>query len=130
MVDLKLIYRAADKTGAEENLALFEEKWGRKYPHVIRSWQNNWPEVSTLFKYDHHVRRLIYTTNAVEGLQRMIRKYTKSKGALTSQAALEKLIYFVYKKAMQNWTTLLANWALIVSQLEIHFPQRLSLKIN
>lgn len=130
MVDLKLIYRAADKTSAEENLELLEEKWGKKYPLVIRSWQNNWPELSTLFKYDHHVRRLIYTTNAVEGLHRMVRKYTKSKGAFTSQAALEKLVYCAYKKAMKKWTMQLANWALIVSQLEIHFPKRLSLKIK
>ncbi len=130
MADLKLIYRAADKTSAEENLELLEEKWGKKYPLVIRSWQNNWPELSTLFKYDHHVRRLIYTTNAVEGLHRMVRKYTKSKGAFTSQAALEKLVYCAYKKAMKKWTMQLANWALIVSQLEIHFPKRLSLKIK
>ena len=127
MADLKEIYRAVSKDIAETNLLKLEEKWGKKYPLVIQSWQNNWENLSTYFKYDQHVRKLIYTTNAVEGLHRMVRKYTKSKGAFTSENALKKLVYSAYIKIQKKWNRPINNWALIVSQLNIHFPNRLDI---
>jgi transposase-like protein len=130
MADLKEIYRAPSKDIAETNLLLLEEKWGKKYPIAIRSWHNNWEELSTFFKYDQNIRKLIYTTNAVEGLHRIVRKYTKSKGAFTSQNALLKQVFCAYKKALNKWTQPVHNWAIIVSQLEIHFPERLKLNIS
>ena len=130
MADLKDIYRASSKDVAETNLLNLEEKWGKKYPLVIQSWQNNWENLSTYFKYDQYVRKLIYTTNAVEGLHRMVRKYTKSKGAFTSENALKKLVYSAYIKIQKKWNMPIANWALIVSQLNIHFPDRLDITLH
>lgn len=130
MADLKTIYQASAKDVAEVNLLKLEEKWDKKYSVVTQSWRRNWEELSAYFKYDRHVRKLVYTTNAVEGLHRMIRKYTKSKGSFTSQNALLKLVFCAYKKALKKWTQPIQNWALIVSQLEIHFPKRLSLKLK
>ncbi len=130
MVDLKTIYQASSKDVAEVNLLKLIEKWSKKYSVVTDSWSRNWEELSAYFKYDRHIRKLVYTTNAVEGLHRMIRKYTKSKGSFTSENALLKLVFCAYKKALKKWTQPIQNWALIVSQLEIHFPKRLSLKIK
>jgi transposase-like protein len=90
MKDLKLVYQAPNKDVAETNLLQLDEKWGKKYPMVIKSWQNNWDNLSTYFKYSDEVRRLIYTTNPIEGFHRQVRKYTKTKGAFTSENALLK----------------------------------------
>ena len=128
MKDLKEVYRAVSKDSAETKLLQLEERWGKKYPIVINSWNDNWDNLSAFFKYDHNVRRVIYTTNAVEGLHRMVRKYTKSKGAFSSQNALLKLVYCAYNKVAQKWTTKVQSWPLILSQLEINFPGRV--KIN
>jgi len=130
MVDLKKIYQAPSKDAAENNLLKLDDKWGKKYPIVINSWNNNWENLSTYFKYDKHIRKLIYTTNAVEALHRMVRKYTKSKGSFTSENALLKLVYSAYMKIMKKWTMPIPNWALIVSQLDIHFPDRLKLELH
>jgi len=130
MIDLKEIYRASSKDVAETNLLKLGEKWGTKYPIVINSWNNNWENLSTYFKYDTNIRKLIYTTNAVEGLHRMVRKYTKSKGAFTSENALLKLVYCAYMKILKKWSMPIFNWALIVSQLELHFPDRLKLQLH
>jgi putative transposase len=130
MVDLKEIYKASSKDVAEHSLLKLEEKWRKKYPIVIKSWNNHWENLSTYFKYDQHIRKLIYTTNAVEGLHRMVRKYTKSKGSFTSENALLKLVYCAYMKILKKWTMPVNNWALIVSQLEIHFPDRLKLALH
>ena len=130
MQDLKVIYKASSKEMAETNLLKLGEKWGKKYPIVINSWHNNWENLSTYFKYDIYIRKLIYTTNAVEGLHRMVRKYTKTKGAFTSENALTKLVYCAYMKIMKKWTAPINNWALVVSQLELHFPGRLKLALH
>lgn len=130
IADLKEVYRASSKENAENHLLNLEEKWGQKYPVVLKSWQNNWTILSAYFKYDALVRKLIYTTNPVEGLHRMIRKYTKTKGAFTSENALKKLVFCAYKKLAEKWTMPVQNWALILSQLEIHFPGRLQLTLS
>ena len=82
MRDLKPVYRAATKDLAEDALLALEEKWGKRYPVVIASWQDNWEELSQYFQYTEPIRRIIYTTNAVEGFHRQVRKVTKTKGAL------------------------------------------------
>ena len=130
MCDLKTVYRASSKDLAETNLLKLEEKWGKKYPIVINSWNNHWENLSTYFKYDKYVRTLIYTTNSVEALHRMVRKYTKSKGAFSSENALTKLVYCAYNKILKKWSIPISNWSLIVSQLEIHFPGRLNLTLH
>lgn len=88
IVDLKTVYQSETKDLAEYNLLLLEEKWGDKYPMVIKSWQNNWDNLTTYFKYSSDVKRLIYTTNPIEGFHLQIRKHTKTKGAFTSENAL------------------------------------------
>lgn len=93
MRDLKPIYRATTKELAKDALLVLEEKWGEKYPVVIESWQNNLEELSQYFQYTEPIRKIIYTTNAVEGFHRQVIKVTKTKGAFTSDMALLKLVY-------------------------------------
>ena len=129
MEDLKLVYKATGLDVAEENLKALDEKWGKKYPVVIASWNKNWHKLSTYFKYTEDVRRLIYTTNAIEGFHRQVRKVTKTKAAFTTDMALLKLIYLVQRNISKKWTQPLHNWGLTVSQLSIIFGSRLKLKI-
>jgi len=93
MVDLKKVYKANTKEYAEEQLLSLDEKWGKKYPIVLKSWNNNWEKLSAFFAYSPDIRRVIYTTNIVEGFHRQVRKITKTKGAFSSELALEKLIF-------------------------------------
>jgi putative transposase len=130
MKDLKLVYRADTKDQAETELDNLEEKWGKKYPMVIKSWRNNWDKLSTYFAYTPSVRKLIYTTNTVEGYHRQVRKVTKTKGAFTSETALLKLIYLATRNIAKKWTMPFQSWALRVQQLAIHFGEdRLKLDI-
>jgi putative transposase len=130
MLDLKLVYKATSKDLAEHHLLELGEKWGKKYPAVIKSWQVNWDALSQYFKYPEELRRIIYTTNIVEGFHRQVRKYTKSKGAFTSENALLKLIYCACQKILEKWNQPMHNWALIVSQLQIFFDGRLNLGLR
>lgn len=129
MADLKTVYQAETKELAEQRLLELDEKWGKKYPMVLKSWQTKWDALSTYFKYSADIRRLIYTTNAIEGFHRQVRKYTKSKGAFTSEGALVKLIYSAYQRIKTKWYQPLQNWALIISQLDIYFPGRLKIEL-
>jgi len=130
MADLKLVYKATNKELAEHHLLELNEKWGKKYPAVMRSWSNNWEALSQYFKYPEVIRRMIYTTNIVEGFHRQIRKYTKSKGAFTSENALNKLIYAACQKVLEKWSQPMHNWGAIVSQLQIFFDDRLHLGLK
>lgn len=125
MADLKLVYQASSKEEGYENLIKLEEQWGKKYPVPIASWYNNWEHLSTFFKYDAHIRKVIYTTNIVEGFHRQVRKVTKTKGAFTSDNALLKLVYLVVNRISEKWTMPLHNWNLTLSQLYIMFEERL-----
>jgi transposase-like protein len=129
MADLKLVYQADTKEIAELRLDDLEEKWGSKYPVVINSWRNNWHKLSCYFKYAQDVRKIIYTTNTIEGFHRQIRKVTKTKSAFTSDMALLKLIYLAHRNIKKKWTQPLQNWSLTVSQLSIIFGERLKLDI-
>ncbi len=130
MRDLKLIYRATTKDLAEDALLALEEKWGEKYPVVIASWQNNWEELSQYFQYTEPIRKIIYTTNAVEGFHRQVRKVTKTKGAFTNDMALLKLVYLATMNIQKKWTSPLNNWSLTVQQLYIKFGDRIQLDLN
>lgn len=130
MQDLKLVYRASSRELAEHHLLELDEKWGKKYPAVLKSWQSNWERLSAYFKYPEDLRRIIYTTNIIEGFHRQIRKYTKSKGAFVSENALMKLIYCACQKILEKWTQPMHNWALIISQLQIYFEGRLNLELR
>lgn len=130
MKDLKLVYKADTKDLSEENLELLSEKWSKKYPIVIKSWKNNWENLSTYFSYAQHIRKLIYTTNTVEGFHRQVRKVTKTKGPFTSDLALIKLVYLVSQEVQKKWTQPLQNWALTIQQLMIRFGDRIEMKIE
>lgn len=125
MADLKPVYRADNESQALSQLESLKEKWNKKYPMVISSWENNWPKLSTYFKYPPGIRKLIYTTNTIEGYHRQIRKVTKNKGVFTSDMALLKLIYLATERIQQKWTMPLSNWAISASQLKIIFAERM-----
>jgi putative transposase len=127
LVELKEVYKADTKELAELRLVELAEKWMKKYPVVIQSWQNNWHKLSTYFKYTEPIRRIIYTTNTIEGFHRQVRKVTKTKGVFPNDDALLKMIYLAHKNISKKWTQPLQNWSLTVSQLAIYFEGRLKL---
>lgn len=127
--DLKLIYGAVSKDIAEMELLQFEEKWGKQYPIIIKSWQNNWDKLSTYFQYSQRIRKLIYTTNPIEGYHRQIRKVTKTKGSFPSDDALLKLVYLAYLEIEKKWTSPLQNWSLTIQELALHFEDRMKLDL-
>jgi putative transposase len=129
MQDLKPVYQAISKQAAEDALLELSTKWEKKYPLVISSWQNNWEKLSTYFQYTTEIRRVIYTTNTIEGFHRQVRKVTKTKGAFPSDMALMKLIYLTVGNISQKWTMPLQNWPLTLSQLSIIFGDRLRLNL-
>jgi transposase-like protein len=125
--ELKEVYKADTKELAEVRLVELAEKWMKKYPVVIQSWQNNWHKLSTYFKYTEPIRRIIYTTNTIEGFHRQVRKVTKTKGVFPNDDALLKMIYLAHRNISKKWTQPLQNWSLTISQLAIYFEGRLKL---
>ena len=109
-MDLKIVYQAETRDLAEYNLLNLDEKWGKQYPMVIKSWQQNWDNLSTYFKYSAEIRKLIYTTNPIEGFHRQVRKYTKTKGAFTSENALFKLVFSATLNIEKKWSQPISNW--------------------
>ena len=130
MKDLKLIYRAISKDAAEVELDRLEEKWGSKYPIVIKSWRNKWENLSVYFKYPEDIRRVIYTTNIIESVHRQFRKLTKTKGAFPNENSLLKLLYMGIQNASKKWSMPIWNWSLTLSQLVIFFEGRLDEALN
>lgn len=130
MVDLKKVYQADTKELAELHFLELEEKWGKRYPAVIKSWTNNWDNLTNYFKYTKDIRKIIYTTNPIEGFHRQVRKFTKTKGAFTSENALFKLIFCACNKIKERWNQPLHNWALTIGQLGLHFEGRLELSLR
>lgn len=130
MVDLKRVYKASNKELAESELNTLEDKWNDKYPIVIKSWRNNWERLSQYFKYPEDIRRIIYTTNAIEAVHRQFRKLTKTKGAFPNQDSLLKLLYMGIQNASKKWTMPVQNWSLTISQLAIFFEGRLDKELR
>ena len=125
MTDLKPVYRATSKEAAETALDELEAKWGDLYPIVIKSWRNKWDNLSAYFKYPEPIRKIIYTTNAVEAIHRQFRKLTKTKGAFPNENSLLKLLYAGILNATEKWTMPIQNWSQALSQLDIYFEGRL-----
>ena len=125
VADLKTVYRATTLEEAEVALEAFKQKWGARYPVVIRSWQNNWLELTTYFSYPRDIRRLIYTTNTVEGYHRQLRKVTKTKTAYPTDEALRKILYLATMDISRKWTMPILNWANCISQFVIQFGDRM-----
>ena len=123
--DLKLIYGAVTIDDAEYQLEVFREKYGKKYPAILRSWDNNWAELSVFFKFPDAVRRLIYTTNPVEGFHRMLRKYTKTRTMFPTDESLIKSIYMSILEIHKKWVNAVRDWTEIWGQFIIFFDDRL-----
>ncbi|WP_432323253.1 IS256 family transposase [Yersinia enterocolitica] len=122
MADLKPVYRAVSKEAAETAL---EEKWGQQYPVVLQSWRKKWENLSHYFRYPATIRKVIYTTNAIESVHRQFRKLTKTKGAFPNENSLLKLLYLGLMNAQEKWTMPIQSWNLTLSQLAIYFEGRL-----
>jgi len=125
MRDLKLVYQATTKELAEDELLKLDEKWGKKYPIVLQSWQNKWENLSYYFKYPKEIRKIMYTTNIIESVHRQFRKLTKTKGAFPNENSLLKLLFMGIENAKVKWTQPVHNWSLTISQLAIFFEGRL-----
>ena len=130
MRDLKQVYRAVTKQLAEQKLEDLEAAWGKKYPLVLKSWRVNWEELSAFFKYPEEIRRIIYTTNVIEGFHRQLRKVTKTKGAFSNETSLLKLIYLAIQNVSKKWTMAPKNWSQTISQLSVFFEGRLKLDLR
>lgn len=122
--DLKNVYTAIHKQAALEELQHFALKWKPKYKYAITSWEENWDNLTPYFEYPLELRKIIYTTNTIENLNRGIRKYTKTKTQFTNENAASKSIYLSIKNIEEAWTKPIANWPLILNQYLILFEQR------
>lgn len=102
--DLKSVYKAVNEEDALDNLEKLEEKWGKKYPYALKSWEMNWDVLSPFFKYPSEIRTIMYTTNIIEGFHRQLRKVTKTKSVFISDQALEKILYLASQNVTKKWT--------------------------
>lgn len=122
--DLKAVYKAPTREAAETSLLHLAERWGTKYPVAVRVWETNWEDLATMFDFSADIRRLIYTTNSVEGYNRQVRKVTKNKTAFPSVEAARKLLYLANRDITRKWTMPIHNWSAILNQLAIRFEGR------
>jgi putative transposase len=125
MLDLKEVYQAVTRESAEAHLRQLAEKWSDKYAVAIRSWENHWEDLATFFAYPAEIRRLIYTTNSVEGYHRQLRKVTQAKSIFPTPEAVRKLLFLANRDILKKWTMPIQNWPLILNQLVIRFEGRL-----
>jgi transposase-like protein len=127
--DLRKIYEAATEKDGAAGLDEFSEKWDKRYPHISASWRSNWDEIVTFFKYPPEIRRMVYTTNPIESLNRMIKKVTKNKAIFPNDQALIKQVFLAVQDASKKWTFRQRDWAMIYSQLMIFFGDRLGTRV-
>jgi putative transposase len=123
--DLKAMYSKDSSESALEELGRFEIKWGDKYPEIARKWKASWDELSVSFDYPKELRKIIYTTNTVEALHRILRKTTKTKGAFVNDQALEKQLYLTLQHSKKSWQRKTRGWPVIVRVLQREFPERI-----
>lgn len=125
VADLKAIYQAPTREAAEGNLRKLKEKWGSQYTVAVRSWENNWDDLATFFDYPAEIRRMIYTTNTVEGYNRQLRKVTKSRSSFPTAEAVRKLLFLANRDIIKKWTMPIFSWPSILNQLVIRFEDRI-----
>ncbi len=124
--DFKRVYNAPSEEAALVELDSVKEKWGKKYPYAISNWENNWDDVSSFFQFSSDIRRIMYTTNVIEGLNRQYRKVTKTKSVFPSDGALEKMLYLASENIIKKWTMRYRNWDQVLSQLMLLYDDRLA----
>ena len=122
--DLRAIYQAPTREAAETELLKLSDKWGATYAVAVRSWETHWEDLATMFDYPPDIRRLIYTTNTIEGYNRQLRKVIKTKGSFPTAEAARKLLFLVTRDVTRKWTMPPQNWAHILNQLAIRFEGR------
>ncbi len=125
MADLKAVYTAPDEASALAALEFFSGKWDKKYPKISQSWQSNWANLSTYFKFPAELRKLIYTTNAIEGFNRQLRKVTKSKSVFPTDDSLFKMLYLAMIDITKKWTGRRQDWSQIHAQLSVFYADRM-----
>ena len=125
MADLKEVYTAIDETAALGALERFSDRWDKKYPKISQSWRDNWANLSTYFKFPPELRRLIYTTNTIEGFNRQLRKVTKSKSVFPTDDSLLKMLYLAMIDITRKWTGRRQDWSRIHAQLAVYFEDRI-----
>lgn len=125
MADLKAVYAAVDEDAALMALDTFSEHWDKKYPTISQSWRANWANLSTYFKFPQELRRLIYTTNAIEGFNRQLRKVTKAKSVFPTDESLFKMLYLAMMDITKKWTGRRQDWSMIHAQLAVYFEDRM-----
>ena len=117
---------APNETAALSELEIIKEKWGKKYPYAISNWENNWEDVNSFFQFSGEIRRIMYTTNIIEGLNRQYRKVTKTKNVFPSDSALEKILYLASGNVIKKWTQRYRGWDQLLNQLLILYGERLN----
>jgi putative transposase len=125
--DLKPVYGAPNQEAASDSFKAFKEKWGKKYPHAILSWERNWENLTAFFKYPLEIRNMIYTTNAIESLNSTIRKYTKTRVIFPDDNSALKAVYLSINIIERKWTNQLRNWPIILNQFLITFEERIKI---
>lgn len=125
MADLKRVYQAVDEQSALAALDNFAAIWDKKYPKISKSWRENWANLSTYFKFPEELRRLIYTTNAIEGFNRQLRKVTKSKSVFPTDDSLFKMLYLAMLDITKKWTGRRQDWGQIYPQLALYYGDRI-----
>lgn len=124
MADLKLVYTAVTEDEAFNNLIQFKEKWNKSYPSCVKTWEDNWDILSTFFAYPAEIRKIIYTTNIIEGLNRQFRQITKNKPSFTSDESLRKMLYLASKNITKRWTGRCRNWDVVLNYLNVMFENK------
>lgn len=122
--DMKLIYTAPNKAAAEQALSHFEQKWHSKYSYAIRSWRDNWDELTVFFDFPLEIRKIIYTTNLIENLNGKIRKYTKNKLSFPTDEAVLKSVFLAIREATKKWSMPIRDWGIVLNQFIIIFEHR------
>lgn len=123
--DLKQVYRAATEEGTLQMLDAFGKEWDARYPQISRNWRVNWPNVATFFVYPKAIRKVIYTTNAIESLNSVIRHAIKKRKVLPTDESVKKVVWLAIKSASQKWTMPLQDWRIAMSRFIIEFGDRL-----
>ncbi|MGY3664404.1 MAG: IS256 family transposase [Roseburia sp. 1XD42-69] len=122
--DFKAVYNAPNEAAGLSELENIKEAWGRKYPYAVSNWENNWEDVSPFFQFPEDIRRIMYTTNIIEGLNRQYRKVTKTKSVFPSDTSLEKMLYLASQNVTKKWTQRYRNWDQVLNQLTVLYGER------
>lgn len=125
-LNFKAVYNAPNESAALSELENIKEMWGKKYPYAISNWENNWEDVSSFFQFPDDIRRIMYTTDIIEGLDRQYRKVTKTKSVFPSDTSLEKMLYLASQNVTKKWTQRYRNWDQVLSQLILLYGERIT----